>query len=161
MAARYVHQLAHEVIILLGGIADEIESSREIRKLAEERLANWDKNFPNSLKVIGGPNEVAERLIDMQNEINRLYNLVDQLNLQLNEEKQKSITTIDEQLYLSSVNVMREREKLTEEVQTIKDESNLRMKELEKRYQDEIVRIHQFYKEKKEKLESKYKVFFK
>lgn len=158
MAARYVHQLAKEVISLLGGIADEIESSREIRKLAEERLADWDRNFPNSLKIIGGPKEVAERLIEMQNEINRLYNIIDQLNIQLNEEKQKSITTIDEQLHLSSISVMREREKLTEEVRMIKEESNLRIKELEKRYEQEIQRIHQFYKEKKEKLESKYQV---
>ena len=158
MAGRYIHQLAKEVISLLSGIAEEIETSREIRKLAEERLANWDKNFPNSLKVIGGPKEVSERLIEMQNEINRLYALIDQLNEQIKEEKQKRITTIDEQLYLSSVGVMREREKLTEEVQSIKNQSNLQIKELERRYQQEIQRILRFEKEKKDKLESKYQV---
>lgn len=97
----------------------------------------------------------------MQNEINRLYGLIDQLNIQLKEEKQRSITTIDEQLYLSGVGVMRERERLSEEVKKVNDEANLRIKGIEKRYQEEIERIQNAHKEKRDKLEWKYQVSIK
>jgi hypothetical protein len=146
-AGRYVHQLAKEVISLLGGIADEIEMHQEIRKLAEDRLSDWDRNFPSSLKMIGGPREVALRLHEMQNEINRLHGVVEDSVFELEEERKKAKVTIDDQLYHSSVGVMREREQMTDDVKLIQRECEERLRVSEVRFQDQLASLHRRYQE--------------
>jgi hypothetical protein len=158
MAARYVHQLAKEVLSLLSGIADEIEMHHKIRKLAEERLSDWDRNFPSSLKVIGGPQEVAQRLFEMQSELNKLYSQIEDYEIQFKEKQEKDQQTIDDQLYLSSVSVMRERDQMANEVNKIKSEYQERMKLQEERYQEEIRRLHQQYQQKNERMLFAHKV---
>lgn len=160
MAARYVHQLAKEVLSLLSGIADEIEMHNQIRQLAEERLSDWDRNFPSSLKVIGGPQEVAQRLFEMQRELNKLYSQLEDYEIQFKERQVKDQRTIDDQLYLSSVGVMRERDQMANEMNKIKNEYQERMKLQEERYQEEITRLHQQYREENERLVVIHKVCF-
>lgn len=158
VAGRYVYQLAQEVLSLLSGIRDEIEMHQEIRKLAEERLNDWDRNFPQALKVIGGPKEVANRLIEMQNEINKLYRIIEDYEDQLKDEKMKMKSTIDDQLYLSSVGVMREREQMNDEVNKIRHEYEQRKKLREEKYSEEISKIHQKYQERHENTRRRYEV---
>jgi hypothetical protein len=143
---------------LLGGIADEIEMHQQIRKLAEERLSDWDRNFPSSLKLIGGPRDVAIRLHEMQHEINRLHSIIQDYEIELKEEREKAKNTIDDQLYLSSVGVMREREKMTEDVIKIQRECEERMRLSEERHQESLSIVHRRYEEKIQRIEMTHRV---
>lgn len=132
---------------------------QEVRKLAEERLNDWDRNFPQALKVIGGPKDVANRLYEMQQEINKLHHIIEDYEVQLSEEKKNLKSTIDDQLYLSSVGVMRERERMTEEVNKIRNEYDERMSQREERYHEEIQKLHQKYNEKIGNMRQKHQVW--
>jgi hypothetical protein len=111
-------------------------------------LSDWDRNFPTSLKVLGGPKDIAERLIEMQTEINQLYASIDQLQLQLKEEKDQATTTIDEQLYLSSLGVAYERDSLNEEAKKLRKEYEDKFSEMKEKYEENLEGVHSYYREK-------------
>lgn len=52
-AARYVHQMADEIILQLAGVATEIKKNRGEPEMFAALLEEWQEHFPPSLGALG------------------------------------------------------------------------------------------------------------
>jgi hypothetical protein len=77
LAARYVHQMASEVISQLSGVSAEIDIVRANAHLMEQRIKEWEEHFPSSLKGFGNPAAIADTL---QKQKKQIYELTKALN---------------------------------------------------------------------------------
>mmetsp|Transcript_12644 Transcript_12644/g.23427 ORF Transcript_12644/g.23427 Transcript_12644/m.23427 type:complete len:457 (+) Transcript_12644:103-1473(+) len=145
MAARYVHQLASEVLFLLSGIAEEIQVHQDIAKLAEQRLGEWNTNFPESLKVIGSPHDIADVIKSQRNELCRLEEEL--LNERANKHRDMShaMKSMDCQLHASRNGALNERHKLSMEYETLQLEMQQRLAAQEREWDESMAKLHEYY----------------
>jgi hypothetical protein len=59
-AARYVHQMAEEVLSQLSGVSAEIDVVGANVELMKQRITEWEDNFPSTLTEIGHPKAIAD-----------------------------------------------------------------------------------------------------
>lgn len=72
LAARYVHQMASEVISQLSGVSAEIDIVRSNVELMEQRIKEWEDHFPSSLKGLGNPAAIADLIQKQKKQIHDL-----------------------------------------------------------------------------------------
>ena len=72
VAARYVHQMAEEILSLLGGIITEIEKRKEHPEILQSLLDEWNANFPASLRSYGSPKAIASLIEAQSKELSSL-----------------------------------------------------------------------------------------
>mmetsp|Transcript_5023 Transcript_5023/g.7675 ORF Transcript_5023/g.7675 Transcript_5023/m.7675 type:complete len:432 (-) Transcript_5023:143-1438(-) len=146
MAARYVHQLASEVLSMLSGIADEVHTHQEMARLAELRFAEWDKKFPESLKRLGGPEEIAQVIYSQEDEISRLRKELDAEKGAKNDDLENIKMSMDHQLHASRVGALGERQHLAMEFNTMKAKMQAQLDECQKKCAAEVKRLNQEHK---------------
>lgn len=133
-AARYVYQMADEVINQLAGVAAQIRSAqRNEPDNMQELLDEWSIHFPPSLHSIGSPKAVALKL---QRQTEELKEVRDELaNEKSNHAREISeiMKSLDIQLHASCEGVMSERRQqlLTYEQQNADFEHQIRNAKVE------------------------------
>lgn len=110
MAARYVHQMADEVINQLAGVAAQL---RTMRANGPEKFQNlldeWNENFPETLGAYGTPKNVAATLLKQTAELEQLRNELEKERLDRSVEISQILKSVDAQLHASCAGVMSER----------------------------------------------------
>lgn len=110
MAARYVYQMADEVINQLAGVAAQIRTARDNQpENFQELLDEWNENFPKSSNFYGSPKNVAA-MLDKQSA--ELEDLREKLNAEMcnrEEEISQILTSVNKQLNASCRSAMNER----------------------------------------------------
>ena len=80
-AARYVYQMADEVINQLAGVAAQIRTARDNQpENFQELLDEWNENFPKSSNFYGSPKNIAA-MLDKQSA--ELEDLREKLNAEM------------------------------------------------------------------------------
>jgi molybdopterin converting factor small subunit len=110
VAARYVHQMADEVINQLAGVAAQL---RTMRANGPEKFQNlldeWNENFPEALGAYGTPKNVAAMLLKQTAELQQLRNELEKEKIDRGVEISQILKSVDAQLYASCAGVMSER----------------------------------------------------
>lgn len=160
MAARYVHQLAEEVLSMLSGIASEVQVQQDISKIAKHRFEEWDKNFPAVLKEIGGPDDIANFIMEKEGELKRLQLELDAERADKDKDLENVMRSMDYQLHASRNGALSERQQLTHEFKTMaaKLESDMRLNNTKQKL--EISKLHDHYEAEISKLHQHYQVLF-
>lgn len=72
LGARYVHQMAQDILNQLDGIAKEVEHNEEISRSTKNLLKEWHEFFPSNLSEIGTPRAVASKIASLEAEVHFL-----------------------------------------------------------------------------------------
>lgn len=145
MAARYVHQLASEVLFLLSGISEEIQIHQDIAKLAEQRLREWNTNFPDSLKSIGNPQDIASLVSSQKLEIRALKEALQTEKANKQRDMSHAMKSMDCQLHASRNGALNERQKLGLEYETLKADMKQKLDDLHTKKDEDIRKLHEYY----------------
>lgn len=110
VAARYVYQMADEVISQLAGVAAQL---RTMRANGPEKFQNlldeWNANFPEALGAYGTPKNVAATLLKQTAELVQLRNELEKEKSDRGVEISQILKSVDAQLHASCAGVMSER----------------------------------------------------
>lgn len=110
VAARYVYQMADEVISQLAGVAAQL---RTMRANGPEKFQNlldeWNANFPETLGAYGTPKNVAATLLKQTAELEQLRNELEKEKSDRGVEISQILKSVDAQLHASCAGVMSER----------------------------------------------------
>lgn len=145
MAARYVHQLAEEVLSMLSGIAGELQMHQEMSKIAKLRFEEWDKNFPSTLKEIGGPDDIANYIQDKEAENDRLRSELNFERKNKDQDLQNVMRSMDYQLHASRNGALSERQKLTHDFRSMAEQLEKEMACTATKHKLEILNLHEHY----------------
>lgn len=96
LAARYVHQMAEEVMSQLSGVSAEIDVVGANVELMKTRIKEWEENFPSTLTEIGHPKAIADLISKQKKKI---------ADLQSKLEMEKKVHDKDVNDVLRSMNV--------------------------------------------------------
>ena len=109
VSARYVHQMATEILTQLKGVALQIKQQENNPEILQELLDEWNDQFPPSLGDLGTPKHIAATLQRQSKELA-------ELKVKLSEEvkkREKDVSSVlrsmDAQLHASRDSVMTER----------------------------------------------------
>ena len=160
MAARYVHQMADEVLIQLEALRDPSASTPtpvsqpSLSSRMEELLNEWNEHFPSSLGRIGSPKVVAAKLKTLEKEMSSLK---DQLQTQ-RVTHEGTVAELHHQLKVSRAGILVERQSIGEEM--ARKESQLReaFEEERKRWEGLLNAAESAAKERFQQLESELRV---
>lgn len=122
VAARYVYQMADEVICQLAGVAAQIKSARNNQpENLQELLDEWNENFPPSLGALGTPKTVASTLTKQCQELATLRSEHEIERANHAKEIAEIMQSMSTHLHASCEGVMSERRQLsfTQQQQTI------------------------------------------
>ena len=117
MAARYVHQLADEVLVQLDSLrepaaAAAVSAQPALTSRMEELLNEWNEYFPASLGRIGSPKAVAAKLKGLEKEIVSLKE-----QIEANRASHEAVVTdLQHQLQVSRAGILMERKNTGEEL---------------------------------------------
>ena len=128
MAARYVHQLADEVLIQLDSLREPASAAAEnnstqpaLTSRMEELLNEWNEYFPASLGKIGNPKAVAAKVKTLEKEI-----ASNKEELQTMQKSHEAIVAdLQHQLQVSRAGILIERKNMGEEM--VRREQQLRV----------------------------------
>ena len=119
MAARYVHQLADEVLIQLDSLreptaaVDQTNATQPaLTSRMEELLSEWNEYFPASLGKIGNPKAVAAKLKALEKEIVSLK----EDNQTARKSHEALVADLQHQLQVSRAGILTERKNTGEEL---------------------------------------------
>lgn len=108
-AARYVHQMAEEIIFQLGGVANEIKRTRGEPELYQALLDEWNEHFPASLGAIGSPKAIAQLVASQSKEIQRLKMELESEKINRENDVSGILRSMDSQLHTYRNSVMNDR----------------------------------------------------
>jgi len=108
-AARYVHQMAEEIIIQLSGVAGEIKRNKGEPELYQALLDEWNENFPPSLGAMGSPKSIAALVSSQSTEISDLRSALDTERNKREKDVTEILRSMDAQLQAYKSSVMSER----------------------------------------------------
>lgn len=108
-AARYVHQMAEEIIFQLGGVANEIKRTRGEPELYQALLDEWNEHFPASLGAIGSPKAIAQLVASQSKEIQRLKMELETEKINRENDVSGILRSMDAQLHTYRTSVMNDR----------------------------------------------------
>jgi hypothetical protein len=112
-AARYVHQMADEVIGQLAGIIAQIQRYEAEPELYQSLLADWEQHFPPSLGAIGTPKAVAAALAKQAEDIRRLTNELDAEKTKHEADVSNVVKAMEAQLVAYRSGIVNERKQIT------------------------------------------------
>ena len=148
-AARYVHQMADEIIGQLGGVVSQLKSTRENKpENFQELLDEWHKHFPPSLGTIGTPRHVAATLDRYTKELMDLRNELESERSKRAQEVAGVLKSMDAQLQASSLGVMSERRQLSFAQQQQMEDFERTLKECETQGKSKLAILAQNYEDK-------------
>lgn len=108
-AARYIHQMAEEIILQLAGVAGEIRKNRGEPELFTALLEEWNEHFPPSLGAVGTPKAIAALLSNQTREISKLKSQLEAEQLHRDHDVTGILRSMDAQLHAYRSSVMHER----------------------------------------------------
>ena len=108
-AARYVHQLAQEIITQLSGVAGEIKRNKGEPELYQALLDEWNENFPPSLGATGSPKSIAALVASQSTEIGDLRSALETERTKREKDVTEILRSMDAQLQAYKASVMSER----------------------------------------------------
>ncbi len=108
-AARYIHQMAEEVISLLAGVAGEIKRNKSEPEVFQALLDEWNENFPPSLGALGSPKAIATIIANQSTELNDLRAALDKERNRRDKDVSEILRSMDAQLQAYRNSVMSER----------------------------------------------------
>jgi hypothetical protein len=108
-AARYVHQMAEEIIFQLGGVANEIKRTRGEPELYQALLDEWNEHFPATLGAIGSPKAIAQLVASQSKEIQRLKMELETEKINRENDVSGILRSMDAQLHTYRTSVMNDR----------------------------------------------------
>jgi hypothetical protein len=158
MAARYVHQLAEEVLSMLSGIAGELQMHQEMSKIAKQRFEEWDKSFPTVLKEIGGPDDIANYLLEKEEENDRLRSELCAEREKKDQDLQNVMRSMDYQLHASRNGALSERQQLTQDFRSMAEQLEKDMRVRETKHNQEVTNLHDQYTAEIKALRETYEV---
>ena len=159
-AARYVYQMADEVINQLAGVAAQIRSAQSNEPdNMQELLDEWSIHFPPSLGAIGSPKAVAATLQSRTQELKELRDELEAEKVNHTREISEIMKSLNIQLHASCEGVMSERRQqlLTYEQQNADFDRQIRNAKLENDsivgrlkfdYESEVSRIQDEFNKK-------------
>ena len=154
VAARYVHQMADEIIGQLDGVASQLKNTQTMNpENLQELLNDWQKNFPPSLGNYGTPKNVAATLERYTKELQDLRKELENERSKRANDVADVMKSMDAQLQRSSEGVMSERRQLsyTQHQQSLMFEHQLR--DTESQYKAKITTMTKGYEEKIKKIQ--------
>lgn len=133
-AARYVHQMAEEILSLLGGIITEIEKRKEHPEILQSLLDEWNANFPSSLRSYGSPKAIASLIEAQSKELLSLRSdLAAERSQRLVAEEQLSFA-VNEQLQLYKKSFLVERKERQMAAESAESEHGRELAEIHEKY---------------------------
>ncbi len=116
-AARYVHQMAEEVLGLLAGVAGELKKSKNEPEIFQALLDEWHSSFPSSLGNLGTPKAIAALIAKQADELNELRAALEEQKTARETDVTEILRSMDIQLqaYRNSVTLERKQQKLLDE----------------------------------------------
>lgn len=158
MAARYVHQMADEVLIQLESLNGSAAaasatkpavSSSTMSSKMEELLREWNDNFPPSLGSIGSPKAVAARVASLTKEVSSLNEAIKTSKVT----HEAVFADLQNQLKLSRSGILLERQHLADEMNRKEAQMEEHMKQELKRCEELLRVAEQSAKDKLKRVE--------
>lgn len=140
-AARYVHQMADEVIKQLASVSAQIQFHEQEPKIYETLLKEWKEYFPASLGTIGGPKAVANRLNALTTELEQLKTQIDYLKASKKQDVDNIMKSADVQIHAARVAGVNERKVFLQSQQRLLKECDETMARKTASYDQEILHI--------------------
>jgi DNA repair exonuclease SbcCD ATPase subunit len=140
-AARYVHQMAEEIITQLSGVAGEIKRNKGEPELYQALLDEWNENFPSSLGAMGSPKSIAALVSSQSTEIGDLRSALEIERTRREKDVSEITRSMDAQLqaYKSSVMSERRHQQLLEQQQRENYETDIQ--QLREKYQQDLEKM--------------------
>ena len=164
MAARYVHQMADEVLVQLNFVRPgtairqepSVTSKTNLNQSAslrmEELLRDWNENFPQSLGVIGTPKAVAAKIASLTKEIASLKAQAKDAQ----EKHDKALIDLQHQLEFSRNGVLAERGAVAQILSSKESHISAVLKEERRKFDEKIREVEASAEHKKENFERGY-----
>jgi len=140
-AARYVHQMAEEIIIQLSGVAGEIKRNKGEPELYQALLDEWNENFPPSLGAMGTPKSIASLVSSQSTEIGDLRSALETERSKREKDVTEILRSMDAQLQAYKSSVMSERRHQQLAAQQQKENFDLEMKRLQEKFRADLDRM--------------------
>lgn len=140
-AARYVHQMAEEIIIQLSGVAGEIKRNKGEPELYQALLDEWNENFPPSLGAMGSPKSIAALVSSQSTEIGDLRSALEVERSRRENDVTEILRSMDAQLQAYKSSVMSERRHQHLAAQQQKENFDLDMKQLQEKFRVDLERM--------------------
>ena len=137
-AARYVHQMADEVINQLAGVASDIKRHVDEPEVLQKLLDEWNESFPASLGDIGTPKAIAAKLEKQRRQIEDLEQTLEQERKLHDSDIAGILRSVDAQLDASRRGVQSERRQLAIKTQHSADQQAQTTAELTARYEAQL-----------------------
>jgi hypothetical protein len=144
-AARYVHQMANEIISQLAGVAEDIKYQQEMARIVRERQFEWDQNFPESLKSIGSPNAIVKLLNEQAEENDKLRAALESAEKIRERDTVNILRSMNVQLHASRTGAIGERHQLNVEIKNMQEEHALELQNAEKKRLLDLRELENFY----------------
>ena len=113
VSARYVHQMASEVLTQLKGVAMQIKQQENNPEILQELLDEWNDQFPPSLGDLGTPKHIAATLQRQSKEVVELKSKLSEETKRREKDVGSVLRSMDAQLHASRDSVMTERRQHT------------------------------------------------
>lgn len=137
-AARYVHQMADEIITQLAGVAGEIQRNKGEPELYQALLDEWNENFPPSLGAMGSPKAIAALVSSQSTEIADLRDALERETTIRSSEVAEITRSLDSQLTAYKASVMSERRHQQLVEQQLRENCDLEIERLKEKYQQDL-----------------------
>lgn len=142
-AARYVHQMAEEVINQLAGVASDIKRHVDEPEVLQKLLDEWNESFPASLGDVGTPKAIAAKLEQQRRQIEDLEQTLDQERTLHETDITGILRSVDAQLDASRKGVQSERRQLALKTQFATNQAAQTLAELKKQHETELRNIQE------------------
>ena len=145
LAARYVHQMASEVISQLSGVSAEIDVVGANVELMKQRIQEWEDNFPSSLTEIRHPKAIADLINKQKKKISDLVDLLEAEKKARDKDVNDVLRSMNVQLQAARNSTFLERQQLSIAHQNDEEEhkQQLAIKEQEHQRHIESIRREQ------------------
>lgn len=140
-AARYVHQMAEEIITQLSGVAGEIKRNKGEPELYQALLDEWNENFPPSLGALGSPKSIAALVASQSTEIGDLRSALELERSKRTTDVAEITRSMDAQLHAYKASVMSERRHQQLQEQQLRENYELDLQHLREKYQEDLEKM--------------------
>jgi hypothetical protein len=111
-AARYVHQMAEEIILQLAGVASEIKKNRGEPEMHAQLLEEWEEHFPPSLGAIGTPKAIAALVQQQSRDLQKMRNELEAEKIHRDSDVSGILRSMDAQLHAYRSSVLHDRRQM-------------------------------------------------
>lgn len=111
-AARYVHQMAEEIILQLAGVASEIKKNRGEPEMHAQLLEEWEEHFPPSLGAIGTPKAIAALVQQQSRDLQKMKNELEAEKIHRDSDVSGILRSMDAQLHAYRSSVLHDRRQM-------------------------------------------------